>query len=82
MARGHIDLPKNVPPVIISKQNIYAALKRIDDNPDARARVLRMEDDFRRKIAKHLRGLPAADARFQKFNTSPFVLMFHSSQKS
>ena len=81
MARGHADLPTNVPSVNISKTDIYAALTRIDNNAASRARVLKMENDFKRKIAMHLRGLPAADARFQKFNTSPFVLMFHSRRQ-
>jgi hypothetical protein len=81
MARGHADLPRNVPTVILSKRDIYAALKRVDTDEVARNRVLRMEVDFKRKIATHLLGLPAADARFQKFNTSPFVLMFHSRRQ-
>jgi hypothetical protein len=81
MPQGHVDLPRNTPAVSISKQDIYAALARIDADAASRARVLRMESDFRTKIATHLLGLPAADARFQKFNTSPFVLMFHSRRQ-
>jgi hypothetical protein len=81
MAKGHIDLPRNVPAVIVSKRDIYAALARIDADTVSRARVLKLENDFKRKIATHLLGLPTADARFQKFNTSPFVLMFHSRRQ-
>lgn len=81
MARGHIDLPQNVAPVILNKSNIYAALARIDADPNARQRVLKMESDFRNRIGSHISGLPASSAKFRKFNTSPFVLMFYSMQK-
>ncbi len=40
-----------------------------------------METGFRGKIETHLLGLPTAEARFQKFNTSPFVLMFYSKKR-
>ncbi|MGO8740025.1 PmeII family type II restriction endonuclease [Rhodoblastus sp.] len=81
MARRHPDLPRTEPPFVLSKLDIFHALKRVDNNNAARKRILRMESDFRRKIATHLQGLPAEDALFQKFNTSPFVLMFYSRQK-
>lgn len=81
MARGHIDLPVSAPPLLLSKSNIYEALKRIDSSEAARGRVLQMETRFRAKIDTHLAGLPAASAKFQKFNTSPFVLLFHSKRQ-
>lgn len=82
MARGHADLPTRVAAVTLAKRDIYAALIRIDSDEMARNRVLKMEIDFRTKIDTHLRGLPAAGASFQKFNTSPFVLMFHSRRQN
>lgn len=78
MAKGHPDLPKKVAAVVLKKSEIFAALKRIDANGAARERVLRMETSFRRKVAAHLLGLPAKDAKLRKFNTSPFVLLFHA----
>ena len=39
-----------------------------------------METDFRARITSHLDSLPTADAKFSKFNTSPFVLMFYTLQ--
>lgn len=81
MARGHVDLPAAAPPLLISKMKIYEALKRVDADEAARARVLEMETRFRTKIDTHLAGLPAASAQFQKFNTSPFVLLFHSKRQ-
>lgn len=81
MARGHVDLPIAQPPLLLSKLAIYAALAAIDADADARARVLAMETGFRGRIAAHLLGLPTAEAKFQKFNTSPFVLMFYSKKK-
>jgi Type II restriction endonuclease EcoO109I len=81
MPRGHIDLPDSAPPLFLSKAEIYAALARVDLSEVARNRVLQMETRFRTKIDTHLAGLPAASARFQKFNTSPFVLLFHSKRQ-
>ena len=40
-----------------------------------------MERDFRARIGSHLTRLPAGTAKFQKFNTNPFVLMFYSKQQ-
>lgn len=81
MARGHIDLPVSAPPLLLSKAQIYEALMRVDSSEAARGRVLQMETRFRTKIDTHLAGLPAASAQFQKFNTSPFVLLFHSKRQ-
>jgi hypothetical protein len=40
-----------------------------------------METAFRLRIDNHLQSLPLAEASFQKFNTSPFVLLFYSRKK-
>lgn len=82
MARGHVDLPKKTLPVSLSKKEIFAAATRIDKSSTARARVLSMETDFRKKIATHLSSLPAAESKLRKFNTSPFVLMFYARQQN
>lgn len=81
MARGHVDLPLASPPLLISKASIYDALRWLDADAAARARVLQMESGFRKKIDTHLASLPAASAKFQKFSTSPFVLLFHSKRQ-
>src|SRR3546814_2328854 len=73
MARGHADLPAKAAAVVLRKGDIFAALKRVDGNEAARDRVLQMETSFRLKIATHLIGLPPANAKLKKFNTSPFV---------
>lgn len=39
-----------------------------------------METDFRSRITSHVQSLPTKDAKFAKFNTSPFVLMFYTLQ--
>lgn len=78
MAKGHIDLPKRTAETVLRKSDIFSALKRIDSSDAARDRVLSMESRFRLKVATHLGGLPAADAKLKKFSTSPFVLMFHA----
>lgn len=79
---GHADLPKTVPPLLLRKTDIFDSLRRIDSDAKARDRILKMESDFRAKIATHIQGLPAANSNFAKFYTSPFVLMFYSRQKS
>lgn len=79
---GHIDLPSNIPALLLSKREIFEQLKIVDSDPVATARVLRMESEFRSKIDSHLLGLPDGSSRFSKFCTSPFVLMFYSRQKS
>jgi hypothetical protein len=81
MSRGHVDLPGPVSPLLLSKAKIYGALERIDADAAARARVLQMETRFRTKIDTHLLSLPVASAPFQKFSTSPFVLLFHSKRQ-
>jgi len=43
--------------------------------------VLRLETAFRNKIETHISSLPAQDAVFQKFNTSPYVLLIHARQR-
>lgn len=81
MARGHIDLPAKTAPVILSKNALFESLRKIDADESAKKRVLDMETDFRARIGSHIDSLPASDAVLQKFNTSPFVLMFYSRQK-
>jgi hypothetical protein len=82
MARGHPDLPQAVSAVRLSKVEIFHSLQRVDADTASRKRVLAMETDFRRRISTHLSGLPANDAQFRKFFTSPFVLMFYSRQQN
>lgn len=81
MPRGHEGLPRSIPSLSISKRHLYERLALIDRDARARERVLHMETSFKARIASHLRALPTNDARLQKFNTSPFVLMFYSRQK-
>lgn len=82
MPRGHVDLPAAESPLLLSKTKIFEALKTIDADAAARQRVLDMETAFRAKIQNHLVSLPAAESNFQKFSTSPFVLMFYSKKRS
>lgn len=81
MARGNPGLPKVVAPVVLRKSSIFQDLARIDSDPVCRQRVLAMETEFRHRISNHIAALPASSSQFQKFNTSPFVLMFYSKQQ-
>lgn len=76
MARGHPGLPRAVKRVF-KKRELLTMLRTVDTDPDATARVLALETEFRRRIQTHVDALPAEDATFDKFNTSPFVLMIH-----
>ncbi len=81
MPRGHQGLP--VAPVTqLSKRNLLEQLRLIDASPASRDRILSMETHFRRKIDAHITTLPAGEALFQKFNTSPYVLLIHARQKN
>lgn len=80
MARTHKGLPR--PPArTISKRSLLRQLQVIDSSKESRSRVLSMENHFRRKIDSHIISLPQKDALFQKFNTSPYVLLIHAKQK-
>lgn len=77
MARGHAGLPR--PPTrIITKRDLLTTLAAVDGDDASRARVLRLETEFRTRIQGHVDSLPLNDARLDRFNTSPFVLLIHT----
>lgn len=80
MARGHPDLPRALARKI-SRNYLLEQLQHIDNDQERRERVLRLENAFRSKIDSHIISLPAEDAAFRKFNTSPYVLLIHSRQR-
>lgn len=80
MPKPHVGLPK-ASQTIIRKSQLLADLAAIDRDRAATKRVLKMETDFRARIRSHVDNLPTEDAVFSKFNTNPFVLMFHSMKK-
>ena len=81
MARGHSGLPKPSALTIV-KSEILTSLKSLDENSESIKRVLRMETEFRKRIGTHVGSLPLQDALFSKFNTNPFVLLFHAVKKA
>lgn len=81
MAQGHKGLPKATARRL-SKCRLLEQLQTIDLSVESRNRVLSMENQFRRKIDSHITSLPEGDALFQKFNTSPYVLLIHARQKN
>lgn len=80
MARGHPGLPR-AQKRTLSRQLLLRQLLQIDNEPERRSRVLRLENSFRAKIETHILSLPGQDAIFQKFNTSPYVLLIHARQR-
>jgi hypothetical protein len=66
----------------LSRRILLSQLQLIDVSPEQRERVLRLETAFRRKIDSHIVSLPTEDSVFQKFNTSPYVLLIHARQKN
>ena len=81
MAKRHLGLPR-ASSRIISKNELLRKLQRVDSESERRERVLRLENAFRRKIDSHILSLPAKDAQFRKFNTSPYVILIHARQKN
>lgn len=75
----HQGLPRP-PAYAVTKADLLRSLQQVDNDADAKARILRMENDFRTRINQHVDSLPAEDSKFSKFNTSPFVLLFYSLQ--
>lgn len=80
MGRGHPGLPRAIKRTL-SRQRILDQLQHIDIDRERRARVLRLETAFRKKIESHVAALPTHDAILQKFNTSPYVLLIHARQR-
>ena len=76
---AHKGLPKPSP-LIITKAGLIDALALLDQDQEASSRALAMETDFRDRITSHVKSLPTQDAKFARFNTSPFVLMFYALQ--
>ena len=80
MARRHPDLPR-AERRIVRKTSLLETLRVVDTDHISTARVLAIETEFRQRIQTHVDTLPAADAKFQKFNTSPFVLMIQCMKR-
>ena len=81
MAKRHPGLPRATA-CVLSRNELLGQLQRVDSESARRERVLRLENSFRRKIDSHILSLPAKDAQFRKFNTSPYVLLIHARQKN
>lgn len=80
MTGRHDGLP-HPPTRRLSKKALLRQLESVDRSDESRQRVLEMEKKFRRKVDSHITALPEGNARFQKFNTSPYVLLIHSRNK-
>lgn len=80
MGRSHPGLPRATKKTL-SRQRILSDLQQVDNDPERRAKVLRLETAFRRKVETHVASLPTHDAMLQKFNTSPYVLLIHAHQR-
>ncbi len=78
MAKGHPGLPKKAALLTLSKATLLQTLREIDQDDQARERVLTLETRFRTKIGSHVAALPPKESKFAKFSTSPFVLMIYS----
>lgn len=76
MVRRHKGLPRPTS-FSLSKTVLLRDLAELDKNKSAAKRVLEMETEFRNRINTHVNSLPTEEAKLAKFNTNPFVLMFH-----
>ena len=66
--------------LVLTKADLVKSLAQVDGDQASSKRALAMETDFRTRITSHIDRLPTSDAKFAKFNTSPFVLMFYALQ--
>ena len=64
--------------LVLTKADLLRSLVQVGGDKKSSRRALTMETEFRTRITSHLEGLPASNATFAKFNTSPFVLMFYA----
>ena len=82
MSKVHPWLPTNrfTEPTVLRKLDILTTLATIDRDELARQRVLDLENVFRQRIDMHVVSLPAAEAKFDAFNTNPFVLLIYASR--
>lgn len=65
-----------------SKRSILDQLQTIDNDKEARTRILSIENMFRARIKQHLNSLPLLNSNFREFKTSPFVVMFYAAQQN
>ena len=76
----HPGLPRPEP-VVLERKGLLSLLEFIDKDAGACERVLAMETSFRMKVGAMIDALPASEAKFEKFNTSPYVLLFYAAQQ-
>lgn len=81
MAKNHRGLPSPTT-TRLSKHDLLDQLVAMDRNKAVRKRVLALETQFRQRIDAHIASLPKGSASFDKFGTSPFVLLLHSRERS
>lgn len=76
---AHKGLPRPRP-LMLDKATILRGLVGLDRDQEASNRALAMETDFRTRIKSHVASLPHHGAKFSRFNTNPFVVMFYALQ--
>lgn len=80
MARGNPGIPKKKP-ISLSKSDLLSKLRLVDSAKNRLDRILQLEINFRDRISSHVSNLPTSFSNFDKFNTSPFVLLIHAFQR-
>ena len=66
----------------ISKIELFRMLKWVDEDHDARSRILRMENSFRSSAKTMVDALPGSQESFAKFKTNPYVLLLHACEQN
>ena len=80
MARSKHPIPAAIP-AVASKRALLQALAELEGDNARRVRALDLETKFVERIASANAALPSAQSGFDKFNTSPFVLLMYAKQK-
>lgn len=77
---AHPGLPET-DALILDKAKLLRDIVSVENDPAAKSRAKDMEVEFKKRITSSFGNLPTASAKFSKFSTSPFVLMFYALQQ-
>lgn len=76
----HNGLPK-AQKTALSKLIVLEKMREIDTCPEARERILLLENRLSAKIESHILSMPKNTGKLREFNTSPYVVMIHTKKR-
>lgn len=67
--------------IVFNKRSVLDEVKSIELDTSKTSRVLDYELAIRQRVVAHLEALPGSTAPFDKFNTSPYVLLMQAARR-